>query len=434
MRTVRHPLFAALSSLKLTILLLSGGLLLVFFGTLEQVHLGIYHAQQKYFETLLTAWPYPEQFPLGAQLQWLHLPLPGGYLIGPLLLVNLLCAHFRYYRAGWRKLGIVWIHLGIALLLVGQLWTQLAQRDYFLWLQEGESRHYVESFHERELVVLEALDQGRDRVHSWPAAGLAAGETTLAHAQLPFRIEIRNVYRNAAILRRDANPGYAAFPLPANRGVGREQALLAVPQPFDYAHNAQNYKTAVVELFDTAGGGESLGTWLLSDLFRPDFPAEVPIPAQSFTHADRSFALQLRHRRHYLPADLQLVDFTHDRYPGTQVPYNFASAVLLHEDGRAEPRPALIYMNHPLRYAGLTFYQASFADQDTRSMLQVVENPARWVPYIACGLVTLGLLWQFTLGLLRAAQRGRGRRQLPATGAGPTDPAPAVAAQPLPSP
>jgi hypothetical protein len=56
-------------------------------------------------------------------------------------------------------------------------------------------------------------------------------------------------------------------------------------------------------------------------------------------------------------------------------------------------------MNHPLRYAGSTFYQASFAENDTVSIFQVVQNPAWLTPYIACLLVALGLCIQFAMHL-----------------------------------
>jgi hypothetical protein len=58
-------------------------------------------------------------------------------------------------------------------------------------------------------------------------------------------------------------------------------------------------------------------------------------------------------------------------------------------------------MNNPLRYAGYTFYQASFEPgNDKVTILQVVRNPSWLIPYIACSLMTLGLLWQFTIHLL----------------------------------
>jgi len=56
-------------------------------------------------------------------------------------------------------------------------------------------------------------------------------------------------------------------------------------------------------------------------------------------------------------------------------------------------------MNNPLRYAGLTFYQAGFENNDQTTVLQVVRNPSWLIPYIACIIMTLGLLLQFGIHL-----------------------------------
>ncbi len=69
----------------------------------------------------------------------------------------------------------------------------------------------------------------------------------------------------------------------------------------------------------------------------------------------------------------------------------------------------LIYMNQPLRYAGKTFYQASFGKNDTLSILQVVANPGWLLPYISCVLVTLGLLVHFGISLSRWLRRQAAR-------------------------
>ena len=65
-------------------------------------------------------------------------------------------------------------------------------------------------------------------------------------------------------------------------------------------------------------------------------------------------------------------------------------------------------MNHPLRYAGLTFYQyqmdageaAQQAGRAASSTLQVVRNPSWLTPYIGCALVAAGLLTQFMFHLV----------------------------------
>jgi cytochrome c biogenesis protein ResB len=102
-----------------------------------------------------------------------------------------------------------------------------------------------------------------------------------------------------------------------------------------------------------------------------------------------------------MPFSLTLKDFKHDVYPGTQIPKNFSSLVRLLDPRAGDDRDVLIYMNSPLRHGGLTFYQASFGKDNTLSVLQVVRNPSWTVPYIACLLVAIGLLWHFGMMLRR---------------------------------
>jgi hypothetical protein len=73
-------------------------------------------------------------------------------------------------------------------------------------------------------------------------------------------------------------------------------------------------------------------------------------------------------------------------------------------DGQ-DDREVLIYMNNPLRYSGLTFYQYQMDSANSTSVLQVVRNPGWLVPYIACALMTLGLIIQFGIHLSGFAKR-----------------------------
>jgi hypothetical protein len=56
-------------------------------------------------------------------------------------------------------------------------------------------------------------------------------------------------------------------------------------------------------------------------------------------------------------------------------------------------------MNSPLRYAGQTFYQASYDPDDHGTILQVVHNPSWLTPYLSCILVGAGLVVQFMIHL-----------------------------------
>ena len=83
----------------------------------------------------------------------------------------------------------------------------------------------------------------------------------------------------------------------------------------------------------------------------------------------------MRPQRLYEPYSLTLEKFSHDIYPGTDIPKNFSSKVRINPPGGGEGREVLIYMNNPLRYAGLTYYQASFDNNDTTSILAGRAQP-----------------------------------------------------------
>ncbi|HEY4988396.1 MAG TPA: ResB protein required for cytochrome C biosynthesis, partial [Opitutaceae bacterium] len=96
-----------------------------------------------------------------------------------------------------------------------------------------------------------------------------------------------------------------------------------------------------------------------------------------------------------------------NRYPGTNIDKNFSSRVRINSPEGGAGREVLIYMNNPLRYAGLTYYQASFLPGDHTSILQVVRNPSWLVPYIACASIALGLVIQFVIHLAGFMRRRR---------------------------
>jgi cytochrome c biogenesis factor len=108
------------TSLRLTVVCLVAALVLVLAGTLAQVDLGLYAAQSKFFRSFFVYWT-----PAGSGLK---IPvLPGGWLIGLVLLVNLLSAHIKRFRFTPKKYGIILIHAGLIFLLAGQFLTELFQ-------------------------------------------------------------------------------------------------------------------------------------------------------------------------------------------------------------------------------------------------------------------------------------------------------------------
>ena len=370
----RSP-FRVLSSLRLTVVCLGIGMLLVFLGTLAQVHLGIHAVQARYFQSLLIFWSPP-----GAS--WKIPILPGGYLLGTVLLLNLIAAHATRFQLTKKKIGIILLHLGVILLLIGQLLTGLFARETQMRIDEGQTAAYSEAPREVELAVIDVTDPNYDQVVAIPEQMLARHET-IQNPTLPFTLNIRQFMGNAHLALRSQEP--QGRPSLATMGFGPK--IVVEEAPRTVKDDERDLGAAYVEVNDVQG---SLGTWLVSNA----------IPnRQSFTVDGRTYELIMRQRRFYKQFALTLLDFSHDRYAGTDIPKNFSSRVRLVDLERNENREVLVSMNDPLRYRGFTFYQSGFDNDDKTTILQVVKNPAMLLPYIACGLVALGLLVQFSMHL-----------------------------------
>ena len=162
------------------------------------------------------------------------------------------------------------------------------------------------------------------------------------------------------------------------------------------APDERDVPSAVIEILPRDGG--SLGTWLVSDALGAP---------QTFTCGDRTWMVTMRPSRYYKPYTVTLQKFTHEKYAGTEIPKNFASKVTLIDPDRSVNRDVLIYMNHPLRYRGETFYQAGFQKDDSATILQVVHNPSFIAPYVACVIVAAGLLVQFGFHLVGFSRQRR---------------------------
>jgi hypothetical protein len=370
-----------LSSMKLTLWCLALLMVLVVACTLLQVPLGTHVAVERTIRSFLVWWT-----PAGSSLK---IPVfPGGGLVGGVLLLNLLFAQFLKLERSRRKAGLWLAHLGLALLFVGEFSTALFQVESQMPIEVGQTRDYSEDAQRMELAVVDATDPKTDEVTSIPDSLLKPGAVLSAPA-LPFSISVARWYDNASLGMRGAQDP----PSEADGGIGAN--LSVKPVPVVTADDAQNAAAALIE---PRADGQSLGRfWVSNALGAP----------QGFVREGRTWRLFLRPRRYYLPFSVTLKQFKHDIYPGTDIPKNFSSLVRLKDETTGEDRDALIYMNHPLRYGGKTFYQASFGKGDTLSVFQVVRNPGWLIPYLSCILVALGLLLHFGVKLaasLRAAR------------------------------
>ena len=485
-----NRLWKIFTSLRLTVICLAFGIVLVWIGTVAQADEGLYQAQSRYFKQWIV-W--------GATLWGHRIPilLPGGYLLGTVLIVNLLAAHIKRFDLSKKKLGIHLTHAGIILLLVGQLATDMFSEESHLRLREGETKNFSDSHNRNELVFTHDVSSGREEVVAIPEAFVAKGGE-IAHEKLPFVVRVKSYTINCDIVSRDAaveaagkltaafamvdaeyssadglaaqaersqeSEGRAsvwrealaavgerdatdlvaaakrvaaqpergaklcselktrfraqmaarftqqggamrvaaehlakgetvtaeALPTAASNGAGKN--AFVVPLPETREMDARNLPAAVIEIVQ---GGQSLGTWLVSSWLTPQ---EIVIGGQPWHTA-------LRWERIYHPFAMKLLKATHEVYRGTDIPKNFQSRVRLENVATFESREVDIYMNNPLRYSGLTFYQYQMGKDEAAanlgtSTLQVVRNPSWLTPYLGCLVVAAGMIYQFMYHLV----------------------------------
>ena len=384
-RTLSLGLWDAVTSLKLTIVCLSALMVLIVACTLAQVHLGTFGAVNQYMRAFLVWWKVPGT-------SWAIAIFPGGALVGLVLCVNLVAAQGRRLELSWKKSGIWIVHAGLILLFAGEFVTNLAQIDTQMAIEEGQTVNFAESPREVELALIDSTDPAHDQVYGVPEPLLARGGD-VAVPGTPITLRVKRYMTNADLAPR--GPGDP--PSLADRGVGA--SVVARQLPPTTVDDQVNHRAVWVE---PIAAGKSQGTWLASNALGAP---------QSFIHEGRTYRLEVRQRRYYLPYAITLKKFSHDVYAGTDIPKNFSSLVHVSYPGKGESRDVLIYMNQPLRYEGRTFYQASFGKNDTLSVLQVVANPGWLLPYISCVLVTTGLLIHFAITLRRSSRRRAAPRE-----------------------
>ena len=188
------------TSVRLTIWLLGISVALVFLGSIAQAPEGLWNAQSRWFKSLVVIRHSGDDW-------WVPPIFPGGHLLGTLLLINLLAAHFKRFQLNFRKFGIQLTHFGIIVLLIGQLITDKTAVESFMQFEEGEKRNYTEHHRDAELVFLHEKDGDAetDDVVAFPEA-LVREKGELRHENLPFTIRVLDFGMNGEVLSLDTLP------------------------------------------------------------------------------------------------------------------------------------------------------------------------------------------------------------------------------------
>ncbi len=311
------------TSLRLTVILLAFCIVLVFIGTLAQVDEGLYNAQARYFRQWLI---------FGLDLFGRKIPflLPGGYLLGTMLLLNLLAAHIYRFQLSAKKIGIQLAHSGVILLLVGQLATDMLAKESQMRLVEGQTKNYAEDARHCELVFIKDGE-----VTAIPQKLLQPGQTVKIDT-LPFTFRVKSFWKNS-------DPAFRA-PMMTN---APPLTTNGIAMHFDFKQAAEeksmdrnNVPTAEIEIIVPNG---SLGDWIVSNWttdeamkesvgatyasISPQMAQQIVgdlTQPQSIAVGGKTFTFALRPVRTYFPFSLTLLKATHTVYEGTDIPEGFS--------------------------------------------------------------------------------------------------------------
>lgn len=399
-----------LSSLRLTVVLLALSMFLVFVGTLAQKEVGITSATNTYFRSFLVMVPFQlfvefGKVFLGFGKDWYvggSFPFFGGWLLGFVMLANLFAAHLVRFRMTWKRSGIFLIHFGIVVMMLGELVTGLWAVESRMTIAEGENIDYAEVTDKPELAVVDPSNPDADHVVVIPTKLVKKGGV-VSDPQLPFEIKLGPYWKNSNIVRleKDAEPKGKVY----TSSIGARYEL--VERPEESGTSSRSDVPTVEATFLKKGTNESLGTYQLSLWFDRNVTQRLPayrFTPQTVTVDGKTYQVSLRPKRLYKPYSVHLLKFTHEVYPGTTTPKNYASRVTLTDPERKEKRDVVISMNDPLRYSGETFYQSGFLPGNKGTVLQVVANPGWVMPYVSCVIVALGMLIHFGLHLVDFVQ------------------------------
>lgn len=366
----KNKILAIFSSVKLTTGCLFLLFVLTFWGTVAQVENGLYSAQERYFHSF---------YFLAAGF----IPFAGAQLVMWVLFINLLAVALVRFVYEWRRAGILIIHAGLLLFLVSGYVTLRCSVESYMSLEEGQSKNVSQSAHQWELALWPRQDDGARQVAAVDARAFAGGKQ-VDFSDFGFVLTADEYYPNA-----DALGG-----LNENKKFINASGIIQLRPKGLSGELEKNIPGGIFTISSKTG---VLSQVLLYGL--EDKPAV-------FYAGGRPYEMKLRLKQYPLPIVIKLVDFIKEDHPGTDIPRSFKSVVNVGSAGAW--RQKTISMNDPLRHKDYTFYQSSYEKQpDGRevSVLSVVRNPWRILPYWATFVTFFGLVFHFILMAVNTIKR-----------------------------
>ena len=383
-RSIPGKIFDVLSGFGLatcTLLLLG---LLTWFATLEQIDNGLYPTLTKYF-----AW---QSFFLLPEIngKTVPLPLPGGYWVSAVLLLNLILGGVIRIRKGWKHAGNLISHFGIIFMLIGGGVAHHFSERGNMAVGQGDSSNAAEDYFEYVVEVTEIKDGKAGNVKVIRGKDIedleGAGVRIFRMPDMPFDLELTGFQKNTV-------------PVSANERAPDRQQFIAdgyflMEKPkLAKAEEAERYTAGIYGRILNRDNTKSAPFILAGASFHPF----------SYRVDDRIFTVDMRKRLWPMPFTLKLDKFTAAFHPGTMRPSKFVSEVTRLESG-AEAK-VTVQMNEPMRYEGYTFFQASYGPPGAGpgdkmySVFEVVKNPADKWPEYSLWIVAFGMAVTFLIKL-----------------------------------
>lgn len=397
-KNIGHQLLDFFSSFLLAVICLVLLGLLVWLSTLEMQDIGLSKALDKYYSHK-QFWVVPH---INGGMST-YIPLPGAYWVCCVLFVNMSLGGILRLRKGWRNIGVVISHMGIASLLVVGFVDHHNSIHSKMEAFQGAKYDYATKFDYTSIEVSEFNSGGEKQkpyvIKHEMLQDLGDKMRKFTFKELPFDLEVRHFREHVVVLN-------AANKVRGKKSGEIVDGFFLHPAEFDPNMDYFNYGCYVMV---KPKNGEPDRKLLLS--------RSIGFP-QTFSVDGKLFGIEMPNEIWKMPFSVDLINSVGEYYPGTKKPSKFQSSIAWTGEDDEQERKQTIKMNHPMRYKGFTLYQASWNEPVNGleySGFEVVTNPADQWPNYCLWVSAFGLCLHFALKLTkyldRETRKEKGKKQ-----------------------
>ena len=314
----KSKLMQSLTSTKITTILLLCLCNIIFWGTIDQTERGLWAAQNKYFY----AWLYRAEIPYTQAKLWF--PLPGMLLVGWLMCIQqILCFIFKF-KYLWAKTGILIMHFGLLMMLVGGGVSFYFSKEAQLTLAVNEKSQFALGYHSWEISIWKNSSLSR-QVSAITISNLQAKDV-ISVPNHGIEIEIESNYLNAL--------AYA------------EQEGLKMPNLINSSHIAMLKETPLEKEPEQNVPGIIFN--LKNEQQRVLLYGAEQAPTPYILANKDTLFFQLRRERFPLPFEVTLLEFKRLLHGGTMMARAFESKIQVQNNTLNQEYK--VAMNEPYRF------------------------------------------------------------------------------------